>query len=90
MATAAAASAAAGAGRTTDALFPTLFGFNDIADGSAYDQADDGNDDKRRNETLASLRQQHDDTFSLPPVSSQSSFASWTVLTDPDEELPFK
>ena len=51
---------------------------------------DDGNDDQRRSETLASLRQQHDDTFSLPPVSSQSSFASWTVLTDPDEELPFK
>ena len=51
---------------------------------------DDGNDDKRRNETLASLRQQHDDTFSLPQTSSQSSFASWVVLTDPDDELPFK
>ena len=51
---------------------------------------DDGNDDQRRNETLVSLRQLHDAAFSLPPVSSQSSFASWTVLTDPDEELPFK
>ena len=51
---------------------------------------DDGNDDKRRNETLASLRQQHDDTFSLSQTSSQSSFASWEVLTDPDDELPFK
>ena len=51
---------------------------------------DDSNDDQRRSETLASLRQQHDDTFSLPQTSSQSSFASWTVLTDPDEELPFK
>ena len=51
---------------------------------------DDGNDDKRRNEALASLRQQNDAAFSLPQTSSQSSFASWTVLTDPDEELPFK
>ena len=51
---------------------------------------DDGNDDQRRNETLVSLRQLHDAAFSLPPVSSQSSFASWTVLTYPDEELPFK
>ena len=51
---------------------------------------DDGNDDKRRNEALASLRQQHDDTFSLPQTSSQSSFASWYEITEPDEELPFK
>ena len=51
---------------------------------------DDGNDDKRRNETLASLRQQNDAAFSLPQTSSQSSFASWEVLTDPDDELPFK
>ena len=51
---------------------------------------DDGNDDHRRSETLASLRQQNDAAFSLPQTSSQSSFASWTVLTDPDEELPFK
>ena len=50
---------------------------------------DDGNDDKRRNETLASLRQQNDAAFSLPQTSSQSSFASWAVLTDPDDELPF-
>lgn len=50
---------------------------------------DDGNDDKRRNETLASLRQQNDAAFSLPQTSSQSSFASWVVLTDPDDELPF-
>ena len=51
---------------------------------------DDGNDDQRRNETLASLRQQNDAVFSLPQTSSQSSFASWAVLTDPDDELPFK
>ena len=51
---------------------------------------DDGNDDKRRNETLASLRQQNDAAFSLPQTSSQSSFASWAVLTDPDDELPFQ
>ena len=51
---------------------------------------DDGNDDKRRNETLASLRLQNDAAFSLPQTSSQSSFASWVVLTDPDDELPFK
>ena len=51
---------------------------------------DDGNDDQRRSETLASLRQQHDDTFSLPQTSSQSSFASWYEITEPDEELPFK
>ena len=51
---------------------------------------DDGNDDKRRNETLASLRQQNDAAFSLPQTSSQSSFVSWAVLTDPDDELPFK
>ena len=50
---------------------------------------DDGNDDQRRSETLASLRQQNDAAFSLPQTSSQSSFASWAVLTDPDEELPF-
>ena len=50
---------------------------------------DDGNDDQRRNETLASLRQQNDAAFSLPQTSSQSSFASWAVLTDPDDELPF-
>ena len=51
---------------------------------------DDGNDDKRRNETLASLRQQNDAAFSLPQTSSQSSFASWAVLTAPDDELPFQ
>ena len=51
---------------------------------------DDDNDDKRRNETLVSLRQQNDAAFSLPQTSSQSSFASWTDLTDPDEELPFE
>ena len=51
---------------------------------------DDGNDDQRRNETLASLRQQHDDTSSFSQISSQSSFASWAVLTDPDDELPFE
>ena len=51
---------------------------------------DDGNDDQRRNETLASLRPQHDDTPSFSQTSSQSSFASWEVLTDPDDELPFK
>ena len=51
---------------------------------------DDGNDDQRRNETLASLRQQHDDTPSFYQTSSQSSFASWAVITDPDEELPFE
>ena len=50
---------------------------------------DDGNDDKRRSETLASLRQQYDDTSSFSQTSSQSSFASWEVLTDPDDELPF-
>jgi uncharacterized protein YijF (DUF1287 family) len=51
---------------------------------------DDSNDDKRRNETLASLRQRHDGTSSFSQTSSQSSFASWVVLTDPDDELPFK
>ena len=51
---------------------------------------DDGNDDQSRNETLASLRQQHDDTLSLSQTSSQSSFASWAVLTDPDKKLPFE
>ena len=51
---------------------------------------DDGNDDQRRSEALASLRQQNDAAFSLPQTSSQSSFASWAVLTDPDDELPFK
>ena len=51
---------------------------------------DDGYDDQKRNETLASLRQKNDAAFSFPKTSSQSSFASWTDLTDPDEELPFK
>ena len=51
---------------------------------------DDGNDDQRRSEALASLRQQYDDTPSFSQTSSQSSFASWAVLTDPDDELPFK
>ena len=51
---------------------------------------DDGNDDQRRNETLASLRQQYDGTPSFSQTSSQSSFASWEVLTDPDDEFPFK
>ena len=51
---------------------------------------DDGNDDQRRSETLASLRQQYDDPSSFSQTSSQSSFASWEVLTDPDDELPFK
>ena len=50
---------------------------------------DDGNDGQRRSETLASLRQQYDDTSSFSQTSSQSSFASWEVLTDPDDELPF-
>lgn len=54
------------------------------------DDDDDGNDDKRRNETLVSLRQQNDAAFSLPKTSSQSSFASWAVLTELDEELPFE
>ena len=51
---------------------------------------DDGNDDQRRSETLVSLRQQYDDIPSFSQTSSQSSFASWAVLTDPDDELPFK
>ena len=51
---------------------------------------DDDNDDQKRNETLASLRQQYDSDPSFPQTSSQSSFASWAVLTDPDEELPFE
>ena len=51
---------------------------------------DDGNDDQRRSETLVSLRQQYDDIPSFSQTSSQSSFASWVVLTDPDDELPFK
>jgi 23S rRNA A1618 N6-methylase RlmF len=51
---------------------------------------DDGNDDQRRSEALASLRQQYDDPSSFSQTSSQSSFASWEVLTDPDDELPFK
>ena len=51
---------------------------------------DDGNDDQRRSEALASLRQQYDDPSSFSQTSSQSSFASWAVLTDPDDELPFK
>ena len=50
----------------------------------------DGDDGQRRSEALASLRQQNDAAFSLPQTSSQSSFASWAVLTDPDDELPFK
>ena len=50
---------------------------------------DDSNDGQRRSETLASLRQQYDDTSSFPQTSSQSSFASWAVITAPDEELPF-
>ena len=54
------------------------------------DDDDDGNDDQRRSETLASLRQQHDDSPSFSQTSSQSSFASWEVLTDLDDELPFK
>ena len=51
---------------------------------------DDSNDGQRRSETLASLRQQYDDTSSFSQTSSQSSFASWAVLTDPDNELPFQ
>lgn len=51
---------------------------------------DDGNDEQRRSETLASLRQQYDDTPLFSQTSSQSSFASWEVLTDPDDELPFQ
>ena len=50
----------------------------------------DGDDGQRMSEALTSLRQQNDVAFSLPPASSQSSFASWADLTDPDEELPFK
>ena len=51
---------------------------------------DGGKDGQRRSETLASLRQQYDDIPSFSQTSSQSSFASWEVLTDPDDELPFK
>lgn len=51
---------------------------------------DDGNDGQRRSETLASLRQQYDDIPSFSQTSSQSSFASRAVLTDPDDELPFE
>jgi hypothetical protein len=51
---------------------------------------DDGNDDQRRSETLASLRQQYDDPSSFSQTSSQSSFASWYEITEPDEELPFE
>ena len=50
---------------------------------------DDGNDDQRRSETLASLRQQYDDPSSFSQTSSQSSFASWYEITEPDENLPF-
>ena len=49
---------------------------------------DDGNDGQRRNETLASLRQQYDDTPSFSQTSSQSSFASWAKISDSNEELP--
>lgn len=49
---------------------------------------DDGNDDQRRSETLASLRQQHDDIPSFSQTSSQSSFASWAEISDSNEELP--
>ena len=49
---------------------------------------DDGNDDQRRSETLASLRQQYDDTSSFSQTSSQSSFASWAEISDSNEELP--
>ena len=55
-----------------------------------FDDDDDGNDGQRRSETLTSLRDQHDAALSLPPASSQSSFASWTGLTDPDVALPFE
>ena len=54
------------------------------------DDDNDGNDDQRRSETLASLRQQYDDTSSFSQTSSQSSFASWAVLTGPADELPFE
>ena len=50
---------------------------------------DDSNDGQRRSETLASLRQQYDDTSSFSQTSSQSSFASWYEITEPDEDLPF-
>lgn len=49
---------------------------------------DDGNGDQSRNEILASLRQQNDAAFSLPRISSQSSFASWVEISDNNEELP--
>ena len=49
---------------------------------------DDGNDGQRRSETLASLRQQYDDTTSFSQTSSQSSFASWAEISDSNEELP--
>ena len=55
-----------------------------------FDDDDDGNDGQTRSEKLLSLRHQYDAASSLPPASSQSSFASWTDLTDPDEGLPFK
>ena len=51
---------------------------------------DYANDDQRRSETLVSLRQQYADIPSFSHTSSQSSFASWAVLTDPDDELPFQ
>ena len=54
------------------------------------DDDDDGNDGQRRSEKLSSLRQQYDNNLSFPKTSSQSSFASWTDLIDPDEELPFE
>ncbi len=55
-----------------------------------FDDGGDGNDDQRRSEKLSSLRQQNDAAFLLPQTSSQSSFASWTDLTNPDDELPFE
>ncbi len=55
-----------------------------------FDDDDDGNDDQRRSEKLSSLRQQNDAAFLFPQTSSQSSFASWTDFTDPDDELPFE
>lgn len=51
---------------------------------------DDGNDGQKGYEKLSSLRQQNDAALSLPQTSSQSSFASWAVMTDLDKELPFE
>ena len=50
----------------------------------------DGNDEETGYEKLSSLRRKYDDSPSFPAGSSQSSFASWTEMTGPDDELPFE